>query len=164
MLMATPLNGIQPFRTVRGNNVRVNILGTLNGIAACDVKNITNLDRRSPGETADLDIESLFIDSTDNVRFEDVFGRIRIALGTGGEVLIPDLYADTNGDGILDDSDTLYSLVDLHQYLQAIPTFSLGDTFMIVNGEVNSLPGMLFSSTPFTFDPAVGPLSTPYDG
>jgi len=82
------------------------------------------------------------------------------------EVRIPDLYADTNGDGILDQGDLLYSLVDIRQYVPSSPSFSLGASFAIVNGEVATLPGMLFSATPFVFDPTSpdGEDFTPFTG
>jgi hypothetical protein len=52
--------------------------------------------------------------------------------------------------------DTLYSLVDLQQFLLAPPSFSMSDHFAIVNGTVAGLPGMWFSTTPFTFSPGGG--------
>jgi hypothetical protein len=64
------------------------------------------------------------------------------------------------------DPDLLYSLVDMHQYLKAIPNFALGQVFSIVNGQVDASPGMLFSTTPFVFD-ASAPTGfdyTPFSG
>ena len=48
-------------------------------------------------------------------------------------------------------------------YLHDIPSFQLGDTFAILNG-IASLPGMRFSTTPFTFDPQNGFTGTPFTG
>jgi hypothetical protein len=129
------------------------------------VKNITNLSH-SPGEASDLDLESMFLTPTNQVVFEGIFARIAMEVGEGVQVLIPDLYSDTNKDGTLADPDLLYSLVDMHQYLQAIPIFALGDHFNIVGGQVSTLPGMLFSSTPFVYDitAPTGFDYTPYNG
>lgn len=158
--------GRKPFKTVKGNNLTINIPGNFKGVQVGDVHNTFRLNR-SPGEASDLDLESLVVDPvTNQVLFEGLFARIAIELGTSVEVQIPDLYADTDGNGQLGPGDLLYSLVDLHQYLQDVPTFSLGDSFSIVNGQVDALPGMLFSTSPFTYDPssAIGFRFTPYDG
>jgi hypothetical protein len=41
--------------------------------------------------------------------------------------------------------------------MQALPAFSLGDSFSIVDGKVTGLEGMWFSSTPIYVDPLLGP-------
>jgi hypothetical protein len=118
------------------------------------------------GAVADLLLESIFFDTLSNTfQFESNGNFLANAVGYGVVVKIPDLWADTNHDGSLDTGDVLYSLVNLEQYLAGpIPTFTPGQTFNIVNGQVASLPGMLFSTTPFTFDPTTGPSGTPYTG
>ena len=63
--------------------------------------------------------------------------------------------------------DHLYGLVDLNQYLRAIPTFTLGDSFHVVNGKVAGLPGMLFSTTAPAYNPNnldIGFDGTPFTG
>jgi hypothetical protein len=77
---------------------------------------------------------------------------IYAAVGPYVMVMIPDLYADTNHDGKIGAGDLLYSLVDLSDYLKAVPTFYFGEKFNIVDGKVSSLPGMYFSSTDFVLN------------
>lgn len=109
------------------------------------------------GEVSDLSIEATVFDPVGGrYRLVDVFGTIAQTLGPRAQVNIPDLFADTNLDGELGPGDRLYSLVDLRWYLSALPTFTLGDTFTIVDGRVEELPGMLFSSMPFLFDEVRG--------
>ena len=81
-------------------------------------------------------------------------------------VRIPDLYADTNNDGTIGAGDVLYSLVDLPDYLNAVPTFNFGDIFSVVNGAVPGLQGMYFSSTDFSISATAdkGFNYTPYTG
>jgi PEP-CTERM motif len=146
---------------------------------ACDVKNTTiQLRQKGPtlpgsagtlsqngGEESDLSLESVFFDPvTHTYSLQDLFGTIQHDLGKYVEVAIPDLYADTNGDGSLGAGDVLYSLVDMNFYLKSIPTFTPGEAFSIVNGKVAGLPGMLFSTTEFTFDGATGFAGTDYTG
>src|SRR5271157_4278614 len=57
----------------------------------------------------------------------------------GSNVLIPDLYETTGG--VVDPGVELFSVVNLAAYLVNPPTFTLGETFDIVNGQVASLPG-----------------------
>ena len=145
---------------------------------ACDVHNIIKplpkKNRELPaapsatlpengGEESDLDLESVFF-SGGVYSLQDLFGTIQQALGNGVVVAVPDLFADTNNDGSLDDGDVLYALVDMSVYLQAIPSFTEGEAFNIVNGVVAGLPGMMFSTTEFTFDPSTGFSGTDYTG
>lgn len=145
---------------------------------ACDVKNRTIPQRKkgpvpaqaSPipetgGEVSDLSLESVHFNSASNTySLQDLFGTIQHAFGNSVVVKIPDLYADTNGDGSLGTGDELFSLVDLSVYLNNNPTFTEGETFSIVNGRVAGLPGMLFSTTDFTFNPSTGFSGTDYTG
>jgi hypothetical protein len=119
---------------------------------------------KNSGEVSDLSIESLLFDPVSG-KFElvNIFGTLADRQITD-EVLIPDLFGDTNKDGVLGDSDVLYSLVDLNIYLNSIPSFSLGDSFAVVDGTTLALPGMSFSTTPFTFDAGTGFSGTPYTG
>ncbi len=121
--------------------------------------------KQNTGEISDLSIEAIFFDSaTNEFVLTNIFGTIADRLGLEQELLIPDLFADTNGDTQLGDGDVLYSLVDLSQYLNAIPSFGLGESFTIINGSVASLPGMMFSTAPFIFDPGTGFSGTPFSG
>lgn len=143
-----------------------------------DVDQIITVDPRQPrtlldadgeilsagGEVSDLSIEALVFDATlGQYQLFNIFGVIEQFVGYK-EVYIPDLFADTNGDGSLGDGDVLYSLVDLVSYLPALPSVDLGKSYTIVNGQVPELPGMLFSTTPFTFDAITGFSWSPLDG
>ena len=136
----------------------------------CEARNETILSQQlggggggAGGPKSDLSIESIYFNLVTN-RYEllNIWGTIAQQLGETAVVAIPDLYiADANGilNGV-----TLYSLVDLAVYVQAIPTFAEGDVFNVVNGVVAGLPGMRFSTTPFTFDPVTGFTDPPYTG
>ncbi len=118
------------------------------------------------GPVSDLSAEAVFSDPDNPGKFAigNVFTEMGRKVGTA-YVAIPDLYADTNGDGTLDSGDVLYSLVVLNTYLNNIPTVNLGDTFSIVNGTVAGLDGMMFSTTPFVFNPDTGDFTgTDYKG
>jgi len=149
---------------------------------ACDAKNRTiplpKVNRTNPtgittdgslpdngGEESDLALESLFFDNlSQTYSLQDLFGTIAQSVGYNVVVAVPDLYADTNDDGSLDSGDVLYSLVDMSVYLNNIPTFTEGEAFNVVNGTVAGLPGMLFSTTDFTFNPSSGFTGTNYTG
>jgi len=115
----------------------------------------------TPLATSDLSIESVIFNSqTSEYELVDDFRTIAVLVGNKIPVEIPDLFADTNGDGEIGAGDILYSLVDLQQYLLNPPSFSLSDHFTIVDGTVAALPGMWFSATPFSFSPSGGFTST----
>lgn len=108
-------------------------------------------------EVSELRLESVFFDPlTKYFSVESVFDRISLKVGNDIGISVPDLYADTNGDGRVDSGDWLYGLVDMSVYLDAVPAFALDDHFSIINGIVMGLPGMRFSASPFTFNPDVG--------
>ncbi|MSO75511.1 MAG: PEP-CTERM sorting domain-containing protein [Alphaproteobacteria bacterium] len=81
---------------------------------------------------------------------------------------VPDLYMlDANGLLVPDLGPTgprLYGLVDLNIYLHNPYAFAPSDIFYIQNGLNPLLPGMSFSTTPFTFTPQGGFTGTPYTG
>lgn len=109
------------------------------------------------GATLDLSIESMLTDSATGLYYlVNPFFSIAGRIGINTRIWVPDLFADTNGDGAIGDGDYLYSLVDMDIYLNAAPSFHLGDKFQIVNGVVATLPGMWFSDSPFGFDPTLG--------
>jgi hypothetical protein len=111
----------------------------------------------SVGEISDLSIESIAFDSSTNLYgLSNIFGTIARKVGVGTTVTIPDLYADTNGDGIIGAGDVLYTLVDLNIFLDQTHSFNFGDTFDIANGVIAGLEGLWFSASPFVFDPATG--------
>ena len=144
----------------------------------CDAKNVTIPVGVAGGggggwegrPISTLNIECIFIDETINehrlCNVFDVVGNLRPGVGAR----MPDLYADTNGDGVIGTGDNLYSLINLNDALTVPePSFSLGDPFNIVNGRVAELPSMYFSSTPFVFDLANigavdGLIYTPFTG
>jgi MYXO-CTERM domain-containing protein len=122
-----------------------------------------------PGAEAIVRLESLFFDPVlHQYELESIFDFLDNSVGVGVFVDIPDLWADTNNDGMIGAGDVLYSVVDLRAFLNGgngpIPTYTPGESFNIVNGQVAELPGMLFSTTAFTFDPATGYQGTPYTG
>ena len=120
--------------------------------------------------TSILDVESAFYNTSSGLwELEGIFGLVGGTLGDGVKLHIPDLFADTNKNSVYDSADLLYGLVDLRKFIVTSPTFGDTQTFQIVNGQVAALPGMQFSTTPFSFNPAAGsgdsPFSgTPYDG
>jgi len=126
---------------------------------------LEQVEEEIPG-TSVLDIESLYFDAaTNSYVLEGAFDLLRATYGLFSESAVPDLYADANGNGMMDDADVLYSLVDLRTYVQSDQSFAPLQTFSIVNGSVpGNLTGMMFSTTPFTFDPATGFSGTPYTG
>jgi hypothetical protein len=74
-----------------------------------------NLLESDTGQVADLSVEAVFFDGN-----QYMLGNIFDALSTKVgymQVLIPDLFADVNGDGVIGEGDTLYSLVDLNVFL-----------------------------------------------
>lgn len=136
----------------------------LNGFpGVCDIKQTTKI-LQNTGEVADLEIESIFHDpDTNQALIQDVFGTIAGKLGFESPVRVPDLFADTNGDGLVGEGDVLYSMVDVNEYIEKTVSFSLGDTFRITNGLAAGLPGMMFSSSPFIYSAATGFSGTPVD-
>jgi len=111
-----------------------------------------------PGAVSVLNGESLFQDPLSGLwELEDAFAQFQFRVGSHHDLRIPDLYADTNGDGIIGAGDVLYSWVDLRTYPDVEPTYALGDFFSIVNGKVDGLPGMWFSPTEIFLDPVLGP-------
>lgn len=141
-----------------------------NGEAAnvIDVTKTTRIEEQSPqggGQASDLMIEAMVFDvGTSQFVLGNIFGTIAGEVGFGQVIIVPELFADTTGDGIIGEGDLLYSLVDLNLYLDGPPSFSLGDTFDISAGLVAGLPGMMFSTAPFVFDPASGFSGVPFTG
>lgn len=116
--------------------------------------------------SSSLSIEAIAFDvETSTYSVNNIFGAVANRVGFNVGVTIPDLFSDINGDGILDDQDVLFAIVDLYTYLNAIPSIELGSTYSIDNGLVTDLPGMRFSSTAFGFDPSTGfDNGTPFTG
>jgi hypothetical protein len=131
----------------------------------CDVHNDILPPLRGPNRpngagnaSATLWLESQYYDAKSQAyKLESNFDFIHNDLGGWVNVKFPDLFADTNGDGVIGNGDYLYSYVNLEQFLaNGIPSFFPGEVFSIVNGRVAALPGMEFSTAPFTFDPSTG--------
>jgi len=73
------------------------------------------------------------------------------------ELNVPDFITAT--------ASNLYFGVDLTTWASEAPgSFTLGDTFTIVDGTSSLLPGYLFSTTPLTATDSGWTTSTPYDG
>ncbi|MES2262821.1 MAG: PEP-CTERM sorting domain-containing protein [Pseudomonadota bacterium] len=117
------------------------------------------------GARADLELVTVLVDPVTGLH---TIGSNAGILLDNPQVLglfsVPDLWGDTDNDGVLDDDDFLYSLIDFAQVPAAL-VFSPQQIFNVVNGEVAGLPGMRFSTTPFVFDPVTGfGPGTPYNG
>lgn len=163
-----------------GGEVQVNVPPPGPGIDHCDAFNTSEAvamggggpGNVGPGTKQQLKIEALFVDPNTG---QVILGSIFDFLGQAYPqefLLLPDLWGDTTGDGIIGVGDLLYSLVDINAYTNGgvdlladvNARFIPGQEFQIVNGLVSGLPGMLFSTTEFTFDPVNGYQGTPYTG
>jgi hypothetical protein len=107
---------------------------------------------------ATLWLESQFFDTTTGTyEIESNFDFLSQRLGAGVTTKFPDLFADTNHDGTIGAGDHLYGYVNLEEFLAGgVPIFAPDQIFAIVGGRVAALPGMQFSTNPFTFDAATG--------
>ena len=150
-----------------GGDVFVNIPANRFNDNNCDVHNDILPPLRGHGPlgpdgagnaSATLWLESQYFDpKSQTYKLESNFDFIYHDLGMGANVKFPDLFADTNGDGVIGNGDYLYSYVNLEQFLaKGIPSFTPGEVSSIVNGVVAGLPGMEFSTAAFTFDPSSG--------
>lgn len=147
------------------------------GMGRCDFVNVTHLDGVAGGGggglgggggggtlalVSDLSIESLVLGSDGKIHIEGTIARLFQLRGTG-LLLLPDLYSaemPADAQGVF----TLYSMVDIREFLLTTPTFQLGDVFTINDGLVDGLPGFQFSTTPFAFGPDTGFTGTPFSG
>lgn len=159
------------------------VAGTINGVKTADYRNHTIMNEhvkfsKAPsqggfgpnaaaavddgvGAESYLNIESLYKDPVTGLwSFEGVPAMMDAVFGPGVVIGIPDLYADTNGDGVIGAGDVLYSWVDMRVYLQHLHAYELGDHYTIVDGQVAGLPGMWFSSSEIFLDPVLGPQPT----
>ncbi len=138
----------------RGGSRSFPIPETVNGIPVDDVEQ--RLFIRRTGQKTEENV--LIIKAKDlNNQLENIFDALENNLGSNFNILVPDVFADINGDGEINgEEDVLYSLVDLNQYAQNIPSFEFGDSFNIVNGIASGLPGMLFGIQPIIFNPGEG--------
>ena len=106
------------------------------------------------GEVSELEVFAFEPDGVDFLvtPFNDY---VRMQLGWNQDLRIPDLYADTNGDGGLGEGDVLFSAVNLVDYFAGglASDYSFGDQFSVVNGAVTQLPGFFFGLDPFVRDP-----------
>ena len=103
---------------------------------------------KDPGPVSVLMLEAFLPSGTDFVQYP-FLDYIDSVVGPFVTIWVPDLYSSNDPD-----SDAiLYEAVNLSVYMASLPTFSLGDTFDIVNGTVPSLPGMIFGNSEVTFDP-----------
>jgi len=142
---------------------------------AQDARNVTHLQNPvgggggGGGGVADLGLEVLYLMPDNTIYIGNTFSWILEHLGPGVEIRLPDFYADVSGDGVIDSADTLYSIVDIRQLFYdplfpVVEASSFGSSFAVVGGLSDSLPGYLFSTTPFDFDSTNGFTGTPFTG
>ena len=113
------------------------------------------------GARADLSLETVVFDPvTKTYSIESNAGNLLDNPQFAGGFLVPDLWADTNGDGMLDTGDDLYSLIDFAQVTGPYIFVPL-QTVNVVNGVVASLPGMRFSTTPLFSIPPRASVTAP---
>jgi hypothetical protein len=164
-----------------GKTVTVGVPPAAANLDHCDVINhslaLDGGERGGPGNVRggaqqQLKIEALTKDAqTGVVKLGSIFDFVFQAYGRE-TIFMPDLWADTTGDGVIADGDLLYSLIDLRAYthggadaLAAVNArFSAGQSFEIINGVVVGLDGMWFSSTAFTFDEVAGYQGNAFNG
>jgi hypothetical protein len=110
-----------------------------------------------------LQLESYRFNPVNNIWvLYNIWTNVNLSLPAGSFLVIPDLYATDAAGNLI--NQELYGLVNLDVYLnnvscnlnQCQEPFSLNDTFDIVNGQAAGLPGMFFSTNPWTFTPAGG--------
>jgi hypothetical protein len=164
-----------------GKTARVNVPPPGQGVLHCDAFNEAvalpggqggGPGDIKPGARQELKIEALFRDKLTNEVIQGSIADFMYTYYPYRSLSLPDLWADTDGDGSIADGDLLYSLVDINVYtnggsddLDTVNArYSPGESFLITNGIVADLPGFKFSTTSFTFDPVNGYQGTPYTG
>ncbi|MDB5292994.1 MAG: hypothetical protein JWL69_4235 [Phycisphaerales bacterium] len=90
-----------------------------------------------------LSVES-FAPSGSDFSQNSVSDELFETLGDGVELRIPDFSTDG--------SDTLYSAVNLVNYIPGHVSFQIGDTFTITNGKSGALPGFVFGTSDILMD------------
>jgi hypothetical protein len=108
---------------------------------------------KDPDPVSWLSVEAFVPSGPDFLEY-NVFDFIADSLGDGVALRIPDLFGDTDGNGVLDSDDVVYAAVNLADYIPGHVSFSLGDTFDITDGSTAALPGMIFGTAPITLDPS----------
>jgi hypothetical protein len=139
-------------------------------VSTAPIRGVTspNTEAKNPLQTDDIDVfsdlslEAVFIDES-KYQLVNIFSAIDGHVGLGFAVRIPDLYL-LDANGLLVPDGILYGVVDFNTYLHAVPSFEFGDTYTILDGTTASLAGMIFSTTPFTFDELNGFKGTPFSG
>jgi hypothetical protein len=109
------------------------------------ITDVTQFTRLPNAATSILQIAA-FVPSGGDFQIFPLITYVQNNLAIGVKLSIPDLFADTDGDGVLGIGDTLYSALNLADFLDASVNFSFGDTYSIVNGASLLLPGMLFGT------------------
>jgi len=112
-----------------------------------------------------MDFESTTKDAlTGEYTLQNIFGVLADDRGSD-PLQIPLLFGDTNRDGeVGGPDDLLYGLVDLRLFLAGTPVFLSGQSITLIEGVSSQLPGMMFSTAPFTFDSQTGFTGTPFTG
>lgn len=115
-----------------------------------DLQTITDVTQftKLPNAAASVLQIAAFVPSGGDFQISPLITYVQNNIAIGKELSIPDLFADTDGNGVLGIGDTLYSTVNLADFLPASVNFNFGDTYSIVNGTSLLLPGMLFGVQP----------------
>jgi hypothetical protein len=106
---------------------------------------------------ADTHVTAYYFDpgSSQFITFS-AFAAVITAAGPFGEVDYPILTVGTTA--------PLFSDIIVNVFAAPPPVLTIGETFSFVNGSSADLPGVLLSTTPFGFDPNLGPTGEGFNG
>lgn len=125
------------------------------GGAPVDVKDYISQKRVNGRLVSSLNVEGVNV-AGGAYSLWNVFGILSDRVGDGVTVSVPRLEST---DGTL-----LYCLVDVNRYLNAVASFSFGDSVSVSNGSVAGWDGFMVSTTPFSFSAAAGWVGTEWSG
>ncbi len=113
----------------------------------------------------DTSIEAYYFDkSTSMFVTLNVFDVIGAQYGDYKPLAYPILFNDNDGTSTVSGANMLYEYIEMNTFTSNLPSFTDGGTFSFTGGNSAALPGVLLSTTPFTFDPTTGPVGTGFTG